>query len=300
MITDYFEERGIDYWTSGKNVSQGWVNIQCVFCNDHSNHLGIKIQNRTGYFNCWLCKEHGSLHYVIMQIEKCSYREAQQIIQQYDLWEVDFSLDFVEKTKLPPSLQQSEVNLPPILNKWPKKYLNYLEGRQFDPIYLIKKYKLMPAHRFGRYSHRIIAPFFVDRKMVAFTGIRTKEGQEPPYKDCSKQDAVIYTDETLYNIDNIKNNNVVIVEGITDVWRIGDGAVALGTNKMSDSQLLQIFSKGVNRALVLLDADAKREAEIISYMLNANIVDVDTGYLNKNDPDKMNDEDLLRVRKWLS
>jgi hypothetical protein len=35
-------------------------------------------------------------------------------------------------------------------------------------------------------------------------------------------------------------------------------------------------------------------------MINANVKDVDIAYLERDDPDKMPIEDLLRVHKWLS
>ena len=40
-IISYLENRGVSYWTEGKNVTDGWVNINCPFSPDPSNHLGI-------------------------------------------------------------------------------------------------------------------------------------------------------------------------------------------------------------------------------------------------------------------
>lgn len=298
MITDYFEDKGIDYWTFGKNVSQGWINIQCVFCDDHSNHLGISLSAK--YYNCWLCKEHGNIVNVIMEIEQCGFATANEILA--NIWEDDFPMSVVDEKRLPPSLRQHEVVLPPISNKWPKKYLNYLESRKFSSSFLIKKYKLIPAHRFGRYSHRIIVPFFMRRKLVTYTGMRTREKQEPPYKDCRKEDSVIPTDETLYNIDNTKNGKAVVVEGVTDVWRIGDGAVGLGTKKINDHQILQLIAKDIKKVLILLDADVSEldERVLSGKLISTFKLEVELGYLERDDPDKMPVEDLIRVQKWLS
>ena len=53
--------------------------------------------------------------------------------------------------------------------------------------------------------------------------------------------------QCLYNIDNVKKGRVVIVEGVTDVWRIGNGAIALGTNKINDFQILQLIKKDIKK-----------------------------------------------------
>ncbi len=297
MITDYFEDKGIEYWTSGKNVSRGWVNIQCVFCDDQSNHLGINLIDK--YYNCWLCKEHGNVVDLILEIVGCSYRKGYEILNK--IWGDDFSLSVVEKIDLPPSLRRHEVILPPILNKWSGKYLKYLSDRNFDPVRLIRKYKLMPAHRFGHYSHRIIVPFFVSGKMVTFTGMDTTGKKEVKYKDCSKEDSVISTDETLYNIDNARNGKAVIVEGVTDVWRIGKGAVALNTKTINDFQILLLKEKGIKEVLVLLDADVNwYDVNTIAGLIISTDIKVDTGHLERDDPDKMPTEELIRVQKWLS
>lgn len=300
MITDYFEERGIEYWTSGKNVNKGWIAIQCVFCGDHSNHLGICVdeQDKRFYrkYSCWLCKSFGSIEKLVMEIEQCSYGRAKKIVDQF--WEGDFSLNAVVKQKnLPPSLRH-EVTLPPILNKWPKKYLAHLrKKRRFNPQEVISKYRLLPGQYFGRYSHRIIAPFFVDGKMVSFTGMDTT-GKQTKYKDAAAEDSLISTRETLYNIDRVRDK-VVIVEGVTDVWRIGDGAVAVGTISISNFQLSQLIDKRVRKALILLDSDASYHADLMAAKI-APLIESDIAYLDRDDPDKMRPLDLLRVQKWLS
>jgi DNA primase len=236
---------------------------------------------------------------LIIEIEQCGFATANDILG--NIWEDDFSLSVVENKGLPPSLRQHEVILPPILNEWSGKYLAYLYKRDFDALRLIKKYKLMPAHRFGHYSHRIIVPFFVSKKLVTFTGMDTTGKKEVKYKDCSKEDSVIPTDETLYNIDNARSGKVVIVEGVTDVWRIGDGAVALNTNKISDSQLLQLKERDIKKVLVLLDADVNwyDVATVAGLIVSANFK-TDVATLERDDPDKMPIEELIRVQKWLS
>ena len=296
MIADYFEEKGMEYWLSGKNVSAGWVAIQCIYCVDSSNHLGIELA--TGRVSCWLCGGHGKVVNLLMDIEGCSYGEAKKILDKW--WGDDSEVGL----RLPPSPTPlpGRVVLPPLIKSWPQKYIDYLRGRQYDPSTLIKKYKLMPTHRFGSYGFRIIAPFFVDRVMVGFTAVDVTGKKEAKYKDSAIEGSVIQPSHCLYNIDGVRSGGkAVIVEGVTDVWRIGDGAVALGTNKINDFQLLQLIKKDVRKVLILLDSDASKQADAVQAAVAATMtMQIDVGTLDRDDPDKMSPADQLRVRKWLS
>ena len=296
MITDYLEEKGIEVYPAGsKNVSEGWIGLECIYCADSSNHLGIELA--TGRVSCWLCGPHGKAVNLLMDIERCNYPQAKKLFEKW--WEGD--LETVGLKRLPPSIPAADrVALPPLLKQWPQKYLDCIKSRGHAPQELIRKYKLMPAHRFGSYGFRIIAPFFVDRRMVGFTGMDVTGKKETKYKDSAKESSVIPPADMLYNIDTVQSS-AVIVEGITDVWRIGDGAVALGTNKMNEKQLWQLVKKDVKRVFVLLDADAASNVARVANLVAATItIDVEAGYLDRNDPDKMSAVDLLRVRKWLS
>ena len=52
------DDLGIDYKLSGKNVTSGWIEVNCPFCGDPSYHLGI---SPTNLFHCWRCGEKGNL-----------------------------------------------------------------------------------------------------------------------------------------------------------------------------------------------------------------------------------------------
>ena len=82
MIKDYLDSKDIPYIETGKNVSAGWVNISCPFCEEVSTHLGI---SPTGGFNCWVCGESGNIVKLIrrLEIETCSWKKAVSIVEQF-------------------------------------------------------------------------------------------------------------------------------------------------------------------------------------------------------------------------
>ena len=53
-VISFLEEYNIDYTTSGKNVTSGWVEINCPFCGDDpSYHMGVNLSS--GLYHCWIC-----------------------------------------------------------------------------------------------------------------------------------------------------------------------------------------------------------------------------------------------------
>ena len=60
----------------------------------------------------------------------------------------------------------SEVWMPMgIVNDWPDEHIEYLQDRNFSES-IIKLYHLKPIGKNGRYNYRILAPFFVNNKLV--------------------------------------------------------------------------------------------------------------------------------------
>ena len=78
-IIAYLESREVEYHTSGKNVTSGWIEINCPFCfpEDPSWHLGINLD--TKLYNCYICGNKGSPINLIMEIDQCSFPKAKKI-----------------------------------------------------------------------------------------------------------------------------------------------------------------------------------------------------------------------------
>jgi DNA primase len=298
VIQDYLEDKSIEYWEGGsKNVSQGWLGIRCLFCDDHSNHLGINLS--TSHIKCWLCNYSGNVIDLIQEIENCSFKKAKRIY--FKIWEGDSQ----QKKDLPPSKvsipekRPSRVALPPILNYWPDKYLNFIKKRGYDPREVIEKYKLMPSAFVGEYRYRIIIPYYVNSELVTFTTRDVTGRAEIPYKDAKKEDSIIEPKHCIYNIDNMKGKKGVVVEGVFDVWRIGKNTGAISGKQLSGSQTLMLVKKEFEILLVLLDSDAIEKSKKYAHTLSGLIGEVIYGELDKGDPDEMSYNDLMVVKRFL-
>lgn len=260
-IFEFLEEHDVEYWTSGKNVSHGWVNIQCPFsgCSDASNHCGISM--KTLRVSCWICGSHKILD-LIAEVAHCSLKEASQI-----------------KRSLTQNLSQRVGNLllsgsksnasssTTLLNKtclpleatldFPKKHLRYLQLRGFTPpSKYIKKYKLLATHPVGRYKFRIIIPIYMNRQLVSFTSRDITGKQIPPYLSASDKEGKMNIKSTIYNYDFLHpGTDAILVEGPLDAWKLGNGAVSSFGVKYTDRQIILLKKKEIRTLFIMFDND---------------------------------------------
>lgn len=288
-IQAYFESRNIEFFTSGKNVTQGWTNINCPFCEggDPSNHCGISPHD---FFNCYICGETGHVVKLIRKLENCTFLKAQRIFDSFqheDFFGEETRKD-ISKTSLPRECS----------SKFPQRYLSYLKKRRFNPPHLITKYNLKCCHNIGKWKFRIIIPFYFNGQLVTFSSLDITGKQESKYKHQPKKESVIPVKDTLYNIDSVKDK-MILVEGITDAWRVSTGSCAIMGKQITSEQINQIVRKSIKKVLVILDSDAIEKGENLAKQLSGIIPSVEYVALEKGDPDNFSDEEVREVRKFL-
>jgi len=249
-IYDFFDNYGIEYFTSGKNVSKGWVNIQCPFCSDQSNHLGVRLTDKR--VSCWNCGDH-ELYTLIKKITGESPTEIKNIKKQLATEYASVSPLIYANTKR----TSQWVSLPQASPFFPKLHLDYLKKRGFRlPNKLIKKYNLQAVYTFGKYKYRIIIPIYLNKKIVSFTSRDVSDQQDPPYKNASPEEVTINVKRTIYNIDRVKEHgDIIITEGPIDVWKLGDGAICFFGVKFTVDQISLLIEKRIDTCFLLLDRD---------------------------------------------
>jgi DNA primase len=284
-ILDFLESREIDFKLGGKNISKGWVGISCLFCGDHSTHMGINKSN--GMFSCWNCDEKGNFIKLISEIDGVNFHEAKKIAQKYDFKEYE------EKEFTP----YSGKILPKECKKHlPNLHINYLKSRNFNPYFLIKKYQLQACNTIGKYRLRIIAPIIINHQYVSFVAADVTRKSNFPYRFPPNDKVKLPLRSCLYNIDSVKSQ-VIIVEGITDVWRIGGSVVATLGKYLTQEQLSLLLQKEVVRAVVIPDNDAIESGEKIANQLSGIIDDVEFIELPAGDPADLNVDEVKDLKR---
>jgi DNA primase len=286
-ILTYLQNRNIPYQTSGDNVSSGWVGINCVFCIDHSDHLGINLHSKA--FSCLKCGEKGSAAKLIQAIDGVNLAIALKTMKQFGGGEYAArEKHFQSKVQLPPGSSK----------KFSDIHMAFLEKRRFTPD-VIEKYGLYATGPIsGRFKHRIIIPVYMNKRMLCYVGRDITGESDLPYRNSHESVSIKDVKQCLYNMDNVPRKSVVIVEGIFDAWRIGNGAVATFGTRYTHEQLLLL--RGMHRAFVLFDADAIPLAHKLAHDLSAIVKCVEVLELSTGDPDEMSDDDVSLLRRELN
>lgn len=291
------DQYGVSYKDKGKNVSKGWINLEiCPFCGDSSHHCGIDLS--TGGFHCWVCDGRGFVTNLLKQMEVFEGLNIRQIIK-------DFSGDF-------PYLQDELANLATqnvkkrvfcempkgILEDLPLPHRKYLQDRNFDPDFLIKKYKLQAVYNIGdeRFRWRIIAPIFLNGKRVSFVGASiVREKGVVKYLNCPTEDSIVSAKDCFYNYDSVKDI-AVIVEGITDVWRMGDSFIATLGKGVNSERIKLLKEKNPKKVFVLYDADAIKDAHKMANQICGIFDKVEVLELDKGDPADLTNNEVSELR----
>jgi DNA primase len=292
-VISFFEENNVEFHTSGKNVTKGWAEINCPFCADPSFHLGINLES--GLFHCWICGAKGGPSILIKRLLNISYSEAQRIENEFTLFKSpkeEQSKKIVSKVEFPKGVEKD----------FPLAHKEYLIKRKFDPDYVINKYQLKACLRLGGiFAYRIIIPIIIDNNIVSFTARDITDKAELRYEHLSNEESIIQVKDCLYNIDTVKDK-CILVEGVMDVWRIGDSSVAMFGLEYTTKQLNTLFSKELKEVYVMFDSEpqAIRKANKLANTLSTFIPKVSVIELPDGDPADLSEKEVLELRKEIN
>ncbi|HSH52442.1 MAG TPA: hypothetical protein VK982_12030 [Bacteroidales bacterium] len=302
-ITELYQHFNVDYKTGGnKHCTAGWANIHCPFCPGSDDyHLGVHI--RTGRFYCWRCGWKPTPK-AIAKIIGVSEQKAKELIRQYKINTGSKSAAPEQKEKI----QFKPHRLPKPYSNLQKQHKKYLKKRGFDPDYLEQEWGLLgtgPVSYLDKidYKNRIIIPIFWKNQQVSFQTRDITGKSDKKYIACPKVREKILHQDILYG-KNWSRDTAICVEGVTDVWKLGDSAFAvfgIGFRQMQ----VRLIAKMFKRVIILFDEEpqAIKQGEILKAELAFRGVDVHQEILKGKDPGDMEQDDadyLVKqlLRKW--
>ncbi len=288
-IISLLEDNGIHLTTEGANCAPGWQNCRCPFCEDTSDHLGYNVES--DYFSCWKCGFH-PIKNVVSELLNLTNQETYDLLARYkkrpSMWLEERMITRTTRIQLPHGTKELS-----------HRHRLYLQQRQFDPDILADRYGLLGTEHLGDYKFRIIAPIFQNGRLVSYIGRDITNRSDLRYKACPSEKEVVSHKHCLYGIDIVQNDFVVIVEGVSDAWRLGPGAVALFGLLYSSEQIKLL--KRFKRRYIMLDSGenefkrSKELAAMLSIFNGENIV-VELG---EDDPGDMKQEEADILMKDL-
>lgn len=290
-------DRGIDTAPRGHSHSRkGWTNVECPLC-DGSRGFHLGYNHEKDYTYCWRCGWHRKED-VLKALVRGTEAEARRLLKQY---QVRGERRSTKDDKEPKTASQGKV-LPSGCGPINKRHRQYLEGRGLDPDVVEPLWGLLgtgPVSEKG-YAHRIIAPVRFDDQIVSFQGRDITGLSQLRYKACPQEREIIPHQDVLYGLDLVRGEDVVVVEGIADVWKLGAGAVATFGIDYSISQvrLLHPF----RRRFIMYDShepQAMSKAEELAAELSIFSGEVEIVDLEEDDPAAMKAADARALMREL-
>ena len=295
-IKAVLNEIGISYSESGKNVSKGWIGVNCPFpgCGDHSNHLGINLHSPV--VTCYNCGNKGNyLTYLALKLN--SWKKAVEILQKYSPRELRIPYEKIQSEN-----HVQQVYLPETATKKAlPEQIEYLKFRGYSDYKKLEKlYDFYYCENDTHWGNRIIIPVYYQNRLVTFTSIDPDPDSKLRYNHLKKEESIFHCKQLLYGEEQITNRSVImVVEGFFDKVKIGPGCICtFGTLVTSEQKRKLINYKNV---IVTFDGDEPGQingtnlARDLSAFTEVQYVKLPEGI----DPDKLSDKDVKELKNLL-
>jgi hypothetical protein len=261
-----------------KHCRPGWINTPCPFCSGHEGfHLGFNTDSN--YFFCWRCGWHPAWE-VVGELLRLPKSKALSIV-------AEFPARPALRTRPERARERKQVRLPPAAAEWPRIHRDYLKGRGFGVERIVAEWGAVPTtYAAGPYSWRIISPVHFEGQLVSYHSRDVTGRADKPHMACPKDQELRDHKHCLYGYDKVPGRAVVVVEGITDVWRLGPGAVATFGIQYSEVQVRLL--RDFEQVIVLYDSgepEARAQARKLAADLGTlNGKKVELVWLDVEDP----------------
>ena len=152
----------------------------------------------------------------------------------------------------------------------------------------------------GEYSHRLVIPVYLDGVLVSFQARDMTEKADVKYRSCPVERSVLPLKDTVYGLDDV-GDQVIIVEGVTDKWRMGTDAVALFGKIPKEHQIKVLVERCKHKKVkILLDGEGQKEATNLFNILSDYIkVIVQIDLEDDQEPDTLSQEDIDYIINYL-
>jgi len=247
-------------WHDDVIVKGNEIKLNSPFCEDYKRHLwcnpsGGKKDIANGVYHCWKTDERGSLVGLVMHVDKCSYDEALDTLDQGDisLAEMEKQLEdilFNKKTVIIEPKKDEDLTLDfPIHCSW----ISDLPENDFfkDRAELYLKSRKLSSDRLlvctgGDYKNRIIIPYLdKEYNLIYFNGRYIGNSEKAlRYMGPPKEIGVGKSDVIFMTSWGKPGQRVYCTEGEFDALSIaetGHVGAALGGKELSERQAMYLM-----------------------------------------------------------
>jgi hypothetical protein len=180
--------------------------------------------------------------------------------------------------------------------------MRYLFNRNYDSNHIHDYHlKFCPL---GTYSNRIIIPVFFEGRLVSYTGRDYTGNANLRYRNCPLNKSILSPKKVLYNWDNFVEymkysgkKHVRLVEGPTDVWRIGRTSLGMMTNKLYTKQMSLLASLRLDSISLIFDPGSYGKGIRYSEELSPLVPSIKVVQLVDRDPSQMTEAEIFAIEE---
>lgn len=226
-LTDFLDSHGIEWSKTHKHSRTGWCQIKfCSRCGSTNYHLGIRDDlQRAACYQCGGFSVPG----LLKTLSGDPWRSVYEFLGKRDYTVRE---DQEHKGRYAPP-----TNLLPVEEVHDaRKYV--VEERGLDPDYLEAIWGCQATNGLSNYPFRLFIPVVRNKRPVSWTA-RAVRGQEPRYQTAKPEEKSFNEKKWLLGLDMVRKS-AIVVEGPTDAFRVGPGAVATFGLAVAPEQVLLI------------------------------------------------------------
>jgi hypothetical protein len=281
---DLLKQNNIDYRKGGEHhhVTANWIGFDCPFCSPGSGRFRMGYSLLRGNCSCWTCGFH-HITKVISALLDVPYGKAK---------EISGSIDRIRIRHKP---TRNKVRLPTGLGPLLPVHKSYLTSRGFEPTILQMFWKIGGIGLASDLAWRIWIPIINDGRTVTWT-TRSLGDVYPRYINARPEWEELSSRSLLYGEDYARHA-IVIVEGPTDVWRIGPGAVATMGLAYSTSQILRMSKYPMRVVCFDNEPEAQKRAKKLCRQLGSFPGKTHRLQLEAKDPGEASLEEVDYIRE---
>lgn len=286
-LPELFEGLGITFWRGGAHhhVTQMYTGTDCPLCSPNSGRAKLGWHNKYPTATCWTCGRVDRLE-ALEHLSGRSRRECLELLRKVEgSYAIAAFRQPTGRVKLPK-------NLGPLL----PVHQSYLRLRGFDPDELVRLWQLQGIGLDSRLAWRIFIPVHYHGRVVSWTTRAISDENRMRYVTASADEEAVPAKWILYGMDYCRHA-VIVVEGPTDVWRIGPGSCATLGTQFTRAQVEQIARFPVR--VVVFDAEphAQQQAVKLCQALGPFPGTTQQVQLNAADPGSASKKEIQQLRR---
>lgn len=249
----------------------GVVSTHCPYCRGAADfHLGYLVERRM--FKCWRCGYHLTID-VLMALCRVDLDAARGLYAEVSGGSGSRTPSAARASadrEAQARIKVSRYHRPSDVGPMRANHRRYLEGRGFDPDQIEREWGVLgtgPASYLddgtGKqvdYRHRLLVPIRWDGEEVSFQARDVTGRSDLRYVSCPPARENEHHKHILYGRQEAWGDVGIVVEGITDAWRLGPLACATFGVAYTPEQVVEL-ARRFKRVAIVFDSEPQAQAQ---------------------------------------